>query len=1060
MADPIDASANDSRHLTFSEGSSHKFWKIELDGSSHTVVYGRIGTNGQTQTKDFNDEAAARKSFDKLVAEKINKGYADATAGAAATAKPAAPKSATPEKGEASTAPAKPAKATKSKKAVVEDATSEAAEAETPRAEVQVPSSNAIVVEIHREIRLEPEDWFRASFRPRPALERKPPRPFDKDACLQRLSKLKTTSYGYEVRWVDLNLPDSLSREEAHFWLIAMTEKRDRDSPMPALAASMGKKKSIDGNVSVDDVIDRIKKVGHRMPDEISLTLANLFSPEDHVEEILKRDAVPNQSFWQQSAIIMSLVEGFTKHCVPYLSQSQRESICKRIRQDWDPTKQPISYNSFPAQYYLAAALGMHDAVYEITSHWNNDRYTKETWRNNSENPQELVFGLGSPELIASEWRRLKLPVRSPDQVRSFLACTEYSALDCIADTIVEVTDKALCETLLKTFALVIAPEAAEPMLRCKLSSKAPAIARDWLDEHVGCAVAGLIETAAGRGQLADGAIEYLWNIKRKGMSDVIVSALKTAKPEKASRIQAEVLDREDKVYEPFDAKSTPEWLSKAIEAIGTTKRTSLPPWASPLTMPPLPVGDKRFNDEQITILLQRLATVPLGEKDPLLTAIRENVSKSVRDEFAWKMFQFWQEGGFAPKEKWAMGATAHVGDDGCVLKLTPKIRAWPGESQHARAVFGLECLRAIGSSVALMQLAGIAQKLKFKGLKAKAEEFVEAIAKDRGLTRDELEDRVVPDCGLDDNGRREFSFGPRSFSFVLGGDLKAMVRDEAGKLRPNLPDPNAKDDAEVAQASVDEWKLLKKQIKDVATIQAGRLEQAMVTGRRWNAEDFATLLVRHPLMTHLAQKLIWAGFDEQGKRVVTFRVTEERDFANPDDESATLDGLATVGIVHPLELTDAERSRWGEVMGDYEIVPPFSQLGRTVYSLESNETSLNEIQRFKGKELVAPTLVFTLEKLGWVRGLAMDGGCFDEHSKQFPAANVTAVVGYSGTVAMGYIDPNESLTLGAVIFCKGMRSPSGYGWEQKDVINLGKVSPIVISEVLADLNVLASKAK
>ena len=28
-----------------------------------------------------------------------------------------------------------------------------------------------------------------------------------------------------------------------------------------------------------------------------------------------------------------------------------------------------------------------------------------------------------------------------------------------------------------------------------------------------------------------------------------------------------------------------------------------------------------------------------------------------------------------------------------------------------------------------------------------------------------------------------------------------------------------------------------------------------------------------------------------------------------------------TVGVVHPLELTDTERSRWGEVMSDYEIV-------------------------------------------------------------------------------------------------------------------------------------------
>ena len=67
----------DSRSLVFSDGSSHKFWKIELDGSSHTVTFGRVGTAGQTQTKDFGTEDAARKAYDKLVAEKTKKGYVE-----------------------------------------------------------------------------------------------------------------------------------------------------------------------------------------------------------------------------------------------------------------------------------------------------------------------------------------------------------------------------------------------------------------------------------------------------------------------------------------------------------------------------------------------------------------------------------------------------------------------------------------------------------------------------------------------------------------------------------------------------------------------------------------------------------------------------------------------------------------------------------------------------------------------------------------------------------------------------------------------------------------------
>ena len=52
-----------------------KFWMIKLDGASHTVRFGKIGTDGAEKTKDFADEDAAQKDYDKLVKEKTKKGY-------------------------------------------------------------------------------------------------------------------------------------------------------------------------------------------------------------------------------------------------------------------------------------------------------------------------------------------------------------------------------------------------------------------------------------------------------------------------------------------------------------------------------------------------------------------------------------------------------------------------------------------------------------------------------------------------------------------------------------------------------------------------------------------------------------------------------------------------------------------------------------------------------------------------------------------------------------------------------------------------------------------------
>lgn len=59
----------------FVEGSSSKFWEITLDGTSFTTTYGRIGTDGQSTTKDWPSEAEAKKQYEKLIAEKTKKGY-------------------------------------------------------------------------------------------------------------------------------------------------------------------------------------------------------------------------------------------------------------------------------------------------------------------------------------------------------------------------------------------------------------------------------------------------------------------------------------------------------------------------------------------------------------------------------------------------------------------------------------------------------------------------------------------------------------------------------------------------------------------------------------------------------------------------------------------------------------------------------------------------------------------------------------------------------------------------------------------------------------------------
>lgn len=68
-------------HLQFEEGTSSKFWRARVEGKTLYVNYGKIGSNGQTQVKDFANPAGATKEYEKLVNEKRKKGYVDAEGG-------------------------------------------------------------------------------------------------------------------------------------------------------------------------------------------------------------------------------------------------------------------------------------------------------------------------------------------------------------------------------------------------------------------------------------------------------------------------------------------------------------------------------------------------------------------------------------------------------------------------------------------------------------------------------------------------------------------------------------------------------------------------------------------------------------------------------------------------------------------------------------------------------------------------------------------------------------------------------------------------------------------
>ncbi|TDD94785.1 DUF4132 domain-containing protein [Actinomadura rubrisoli] len=555
---------------------------------------------------------------------------------------------------------------------------------------------------------------------------------------------------------------------------------------------------------------------------------------------------------------------------------------------------------------------------------------------------------------------------------------------------------------------------------------------RAWLDRHGLAAVPLLVPAALGKtakpSRTAENALRHL----------------------SSAHGRAAVVDAARAVHGDEAAAALDELLSTHPAGTGLAGPPKIGDWVDPAVLPQVLLrGRERALPAETTPNLVEFLALP----DPFgLEEVREACDPESLAEFGWALFQKWRDAGNPSKDGWALAQLGRSGDDETVRRLTPVIRAWPGEGGHRYAVTGLGVLAGIGSDVALMHLHGIAQKVKFKALKAEAQRRIEEVAGHLGLSTEQLADRLVPGFGLDADGSLTLDYGPRRFTVTFDEQLKPVVADEDGKRRKALPSPGAKDDPELAPAAHRAFAALKKDVRTVASDQLHRLERAMVTQRRWTTDEFRRFIVDHPLMWHLARRLVWIA--EDGDKASSFRIAEDRTYADAGDDPFALPESARVGIAHPLHLGDAVGT-WSEVFADYEILQPFPQLGRAVHALTDEERASGRLARFE-KLKVPFGKVLGLVKLGWERGVPLDAGGERWISRRV-ADDRYVVIDLDPGIAVGAVDATgDHQTLDYVWFAT---EPDDYRPSRGTPLRFGELDRVTASEVIADLTTLAEAA-
>jgi hypothetical protein len=357
---------------------------------------------------------------------------------------------------------------------------------------------------------------------------------------------------------------------------------------------------------------------------------------------------------------------------------------------------------------------------------------------------------------------------------------------------------------------------------------------------------------------------------------------------------------------------------------------------------------------------------------------------------------------------------------------------------RRAQVDYLVSALYANGQPAAIQLLLSISRRFKQATIQAKALDYVGRIADARGWTPDELADRTIPSAGFSEDRLLHLDFGPREFLGRVGPKATVVLTAADGKPIKALPDPRGGDDEELVAEAKKQLTASRKELKAVLALQTARLYEAMCLQRSWAATDWQEFLANHPLVSQLITRLVWLENPGRGQRA--FRPTEDGELIGVDDEPIALAPDSRVGLAHAVLLTAADTAAWRGHLTDYQVEPLFEQFRAALPVLAAGATEASDLRghltdTFSFRGLAA--------KRGYSRSGAEDGGWFSEYVKPFAAADLTAVLSFTGSYLP---EENISCATEALYFTRRNRP-----------LPLADVPGVLLAETYADYAALAA---
>ena len=313
-----------------------------------------------------------------------------------------------------------------------------------------------------------------------------------------------------------------------------------------------------------------------------------------------------------------------------------------------------------------------------------------------------------------------------------------------------------------------------------------------------------------------------------------------------------------------------------------------------------------------------------------------------------------------------------------------------------------------------------------------KFQKYLDNIAKENNIHTDDMIEMTISSYGLNNDSilRKDFNDYAFEFHLLKDGQTKThWIKKETGKIQKNIP-------KQIKEEYPEKLKYLKKIPKEIEkqlNIHSKRIEAFLIKEKTWDIKNWKKYYVQHSLIKVLTQALFWIASDNSKRNV--FYINNNQ-FQNINGEDIDMTNVKEIKLWHPSYSDEKETKLIAKISQSLNLNQPFKQVEREKFRLE-------DLEKIKGKKVKKSILSQLMKSRGWK--------AIDSPKYKIPESDLTAnlIVTETDDEERGMFSGGANLEIRSVKFLKS-----------KKEVKVSEIKPIILSEILRDINLFISKAK